>query len=357
MSSPPVSVVMSVFNGELFLSQAVESILLQTFRDFEFVVIDDGSTDSTPEILGEYAVRDSRVRVIRQANKGRAASLNIGIALAKGKYIARMDADDIALPLRLEKQIGFMELHPAIGLLGAVTEVINNVGQLLTVTRPPQEDSEIKSVMLRYNPMCHPSVLMRKEVVHAAGGYRKALLDADDYDLWLRMGERTQFANLDEPLLRYRVHSNQVSIRNMRHQALCVLAARAAATFRRQGGPDPLTGIEEVSQQLLYSLGVTADDIRETLIGVYWYWMEILKPCAPEAALQVVEGFLEGSTSEGLEANVVADAWLTAASLHYRQGRAERALYCLGRAFLRRPIVLGRPVKRAWHYLSRERTR
>src|ERR1700720_4672159 len=118
MKSAPISVVMSVFNGEAFLGQAIESILDQSFLDFEFLIVDDGSTDSTPKIISDYAHRDKRLRVVTHDNKRRAESLNIGIGLASGRYIARMDADDVALPPRLEKQIEFMEQNPEVGVLG-----------------------------------------------------------------------------------------------------------------------------------------------------------------------------------------------------------------------------------------------
>src|ERR1051326_9037935 len=115
MASPHVTVLMSVFNGEDFLAEAVESILAQTFRDFEFLIIDDGSSDGTPEILSRYASRDTRVQTFHQQNKGVIASLNEGLRLARGDYIARMDADDIAFACRLEKQFKFMECHSDVG--------------------------------------------------------------------------------------------------------------------------------------------------------------------------------------------------------------------------------------------------
>jgi glycosyltransferase involved in cell wall biosynthesis len=181
---------MSVFNGPAFPSEAIGSILGQTFRDFEFLVIDDGSTDSTAEILSNYASRDGRMRVLRHENEGRAASLNDGIGSSKGKYVARMDADDIALPHRLLDQIDLMERHPEVGVLGGAVERINAVGPPIDILRPPLEDLEIQSVMLHLNPMWHLTVFMKREIVVALGGYRKASLGTADYDLWLRMAEQ-----------------------------------------------------------------------------------------------------------------------------------------------------------------------
>jgi glycosyltransferase involved in cell wall biosynthesis len=262
-SPPTVSVVMSVYNGERFLSEAVQSILGQSFSDFEFVIVDDGSTDKSSEILAQYMRRDDRIRVHRHTNKGRAVSLNIGIELSKGRYIARMDADDVALPNRLKEQVDFMELHPEVGLLSGSYERIDAKGQPLDTVRLLPRDEEIKVAMLVSNAMCHPAAMFRREVAMACGGYRKVFLDADDYDLWLRMSERIQLANLEQPILRYRVHSKQASIANSRHQMLCVLAARTGAVFRKQGRPDPFSGVEEITPELLGKLGVTKAEIQD----------------------------------------------------------------------------------------------
>jgi glycosyltransferase involved in cell wall biosynthesis len=349
MNSPTtVSVVMSVYNGQAFLSEAIESILGQTLREFEFVVIDDGSTDRTAEILGEYASRDGRLRVLRHENKGRATSLNAGIGLATGKYIARMDADDVAMPYRLEEQVDFLERHAEVGLVGGAIELINATGLVVKTARPPLEDAEIRSVMLRYNPMFHPTVVIRKEVVLAAGGYRKALLDADDYDLWLRMSERSRLANLGTTMVKYRVHSGQVSIRNLEHQTQCVLAARAAAMQRKRGMPDPLSGVEEITPHVLEKLGVTAAEAQEALLGAYEYWTGILELIDAEEALRVIGGLLQLPGAENFPRSALANAWLKAAGIHYRQGRVGKALVSAGRAVLVRPIVAGRPLKSAF---------
>jgi hypothetical protein len=346
MHFPTVSVVMSVFNGQAFLPEAIESIIGQTLREFEFLVVDDGSTDRSAEILAGYASREGRMRVLRHENKGRAESLNIGIQAAISNYIARMDADDIALPHRLKEQIDFMERHPEVGLLGGAVELIGTTGQLIGTMRPPLDDTEIKSLMLLRNPIFHPSVVMRKEVVLASGGYRKALLDADDYDLWLRMGERSRFANLDNTILKYRIHIGQVSVRNMWQQIQCAGAARAAALFRKRGAPDPLSDVDEVTPQLLDTLGVTKAEIQEAFLGAFGHWMQILGPTDPKTALQVVEGLLRLSGAERLPRSILADAWLKAAGIHYRQGSLGRALVSAGRAVAVRPIIAGRPVKR-----------
>ena len=347
MNPPVTSVVMSVYNGQAFLAEAVESILNQTFRDFEFIIIDDGSTDRTAEILTEHERKDGRIRIHRQENNGRAASLNIGIELAQGQYIARMDADDIALPSRLKAQLEFMERHPDVCVLGGAVELIDQQGDVLRTVHPPQEDAEIQSRLLEDNPMWHPTVMMRKEVASGADGYRKALLDADDYDLWLRISERSKLANLKAVVLRYRIHSSQASVGNMRHQMLCVFAARTAAIARRRGGADPLSGIHEITPELVHALGVTPLQIRQSLLGACAYWTDLLSPSDPEAALRVIEGFLQSPEAAPLDRPALADVWLKAARLHYKQGRPSKAISSLGHALLTRPVVAGRHVKRA----------
>lgn len=328
MPNPPVSIVMSVFNGESYLSEAIESILGQTFPDFEFIIIDDGSTDRTPEILADYAAREKRIRILHQQNRGRVESLNTGIGVASGKYIARMDADDIALPLRIEKQFSFMERNHEVGLLGGAFELMNARGEMLRTVSPPVEDADIKTTLAVYNPICHPTVLMRKDVGLAAGLYRKALLDADDYDLWLRIGERSKLANLAESILRYRIHPGQTSVRGMRQQITCVLAARAAASLRSRGLPEPLSDITEITPQLLASLGVTDREFQECFAGASQYWMGLFGQSEPEATLAVAEEALRVCSSEIVGRGFIASAWLLAARIQYRQGRTLKALHC-----------------------------
>ncbi|MHB8753369.1 MAG: glycosyltransferase [Candidatus Acidiferrales bacterium] len=352
MSFPRLCVVMSVFNGQAFLAEAIESILNQTFRDFEFIIIDDGSTDKTAEILSVYARDDARIRVIHHENKGRTASLNIGISVAKGDYIARMDADDIALPDRFQQQIDFLERYAEIGLLGGAIDLIEDTGRVLRTVQPPVEDSEIKSMMLHSNPMWHPSVVMRKDVAVAAGGYRKAFKESEDYDLFLRIGERSQLANLANPVLQYRVHAKQVSVRNMRHQVECLLAARAAASLRKRGRPDPLWDAEEITPEILLSLEVTPEEVRQRFLGSCNYWMHLLKDANGDSALRVIEELLQLSGTGVTDRWIFSDAWLVAAGIHYKAHRPTKALLAAGHAVFLRPIVAGRPLKRALSRLA-----
>jgi hypothetical protein len=338
---------MSVLNGEVFLAEAVESILGQTLRDFEFVIIDDGSTDRTADILSDYATRDGRVRVFRHPNEGRAESLNWGTRLATGRYIARMDADDVALPHRLKDQAELMDARPELGLVGGALEFISRDRRRLATVRPPVEDSILRADMRHCNPFYHPTVMMRKEVAVAAGGYRRALCDADDYDLFLRIAERSQMASLAHPILLYRIHSSQASVTKMAHQALCILAGRAAASLRRRGRPDPLWDVEEVTPELVQKLGVSADEIRREAVKEHVFWMPLLADADPDSALQLIERLMDLCRSGSPERSTASRAWLTAASIHYKQGRLTRAVASAGRGVLAQPVEAARVVKMA----------
>jgi glycosyltransferase involved in cell wall biosynthesis len=205
-NSPLISVLMSVHNGETYLAQAMDSILSQSFSSFEFLVINDASTDDTARILGDYAKRESRICLLsNQKNMGLAWSLNRGLEQANGQYIARMDADDISLPLRLEKQFSYMEEHPGVGVIGTAVEIIDAAGQVICQRMYPSDPIVIRWRLALENPLCHPTVMIRRSVLQDAS-YNSNLHTAQDYDLWCRLGLRTSFANLPQPLLRFRKH-------------------------------------------------------------------------------------------------------------------------------------------------------
>jgi len=202
---------MSVYNGRRYLKEAVESILNQTFKNFEFIIIDDGSTDKSPQILDEYTKRDKRIRVIHQKNIGLTKSLNKALKLAQGKYIARIDADDIAYKSRFKKQVDFLEKHPKVGLVGSYVDVIDEkrktIGQLIY----PTSDKKIKKELIKKNPFCHPSVMFRKEVTEKVGAYNEDFGTAQDYDFWMRISKHYQVANLSKVLGAWRLRKKAIT--------------------------------------------------------------------------------------------------------------------------------------------------
>ncbi|OCC15884.1 Glycosyl transferase, group 2 family protein [Dissulfuribacter thermophilus] len=201
--SSPISVVMSVFNGQRYLREAIDSILDQSFADFEFIIIDDGSTDNTSKIILSYT--DPRIRFIKQKNMGLAAALNRGIKLSNGKYIARMDADDISLPCRLEKQYQFMEENQHILALGSAVELIDMNGTHICYASKSTSYSELKR-QLPSTPFVHPTVMFRRQVFFQAGGYPESFKwGGEDTVLFNKMAQMGQISNLSEPLLKYRI--------------------------------------------------------------------------------------------------------------------------------------------------------
>jgi GT2 family glycosyltransferase len=335
---------MCVFNGERFLHDAVKSILSQSFEDFEFTVINDGSTDRSGEILESYRRQDSRLRVYHQTAQGVIASLTTACGVANGKYIARMDADDVAVRERLETQVAFMEAHPEVGLLGGAVEFINGSGQPLAICTNPVDDGEIRSALLERCAFWHPSVVMRKTVFFRAGGYRNIVIDAEDYDLWLRIAEHSQLANLQEVVLRYRLHPHQVSVRKCRQQALSALAARVAARSRRAGRPDPLTSLTEITPLVLEEIGVSAAAQEAAVAREYRRWIHNLCNAGEyPAALQMLREMFHSSDWKHAENWVIGDIRLVAAQVHWRQRHFGRCAVATGQALLTRPKLLGRP--------------
>jgi glycosyltransferase involved in cell wall biosynthesis len=222
MRAPCVSVLMPVYEGERYLDEAIQSILSQTFRDFELIVIDDGSTDGTPEIIERYRRADGRIRAFEQANHGLAATLNRGLELAQGDYVARMDQDDISFPERLAIQVAFMNAHQQVGICGTWIETFDPFSH--KVLRLPTDDATIRSCLLFESVLPHPSVIMRREVLSKAGlFYDEDCMHAEDYDLWVRASRRTVLANVPEVMLKYRLHSQQVV---RRYEAAKLASAR-----------------------------------------------------------------------------------------------------------------------------------
>jgi hypothetical protein len=325
---------MSVFNGERFLSEAIESILNQTFRDFEFIIINDGSRDGTAPILESHQKRDPRLHVFTQENKGLIASLNRGCGLARGRYIARMDADDMSLPDRLERQVRFMDDHDNVGLLGGAVQVIDDQGSRLQLVHPPQDDETIRSALRSFSfPIFHPAVVMRKQAFDAAGGYRTQFMHAEDYDLWLRIIEGWKVANLPAVVLRKRVHAAGVSVHNLRQQSLSALAAQALASIRAQQGVEPRCDEPAISAVFVEKLGISPAMQRQHLISAYLSWIGVMSEASQhEAVLQLFEELKTLSRPDPVPRPVVSKAMLSAYWVHSRQGRPVRALVSLAKA-------------------------
>jgi glycosyltransferase involved in cell wall biosynthesis len=253
MTGPRVSVVMPVHNAERYLREAIDSILSQTFADFELLVIDDGSTDSSRQIAGSY--NDPRMRRLpNERNEGLVATLNRGVALARGEYIAIMHADDVSLPQRLDVQVRFLDAHQAVALIAAKTLLIDSSGNEVGFWPADQSVTsfgQIRATLPRTNCISHPSVMIRREVV-LSHRYDERHYATEDYDLWLRLvAEGCRIEKVDEILLKYRVHP--ASITGKSHDDYKEVRARAkflTGTIRRGRG----RGMNSFHLQVLMAL-------------------------------------------------------------------------------------------------------
>ncbi|MGV4793001.1 glycosyltransferase [Rhizobium sp. F40D2] len=250
--TPAISVVLPVYNGEAFLREAVESILEQTFTDFELIIINDGSTDGSGPLSRELATLDRRIVLVERPNDGLVSALNEGISRARSNLIARMDADDVAMPERLELQYARMQAEPQLGVLGSFTRLMDKTGSIIRLSDYPVTELEAARFLERGCPIAHPTAMMRREVVLAAGGYRKAFSHCEDYDLWLRVNELGYgIANLPKPLLNYRMHGGNVSAVHREAQELGTLIARLAHRVRKAGLRDPTEGVDRIYSGLI----------------------------------------------------------------------------------------------------------
>lgn len=213
MREPDVSVVLPVYNAASYLAIALESVLEQTFRDLEIVAVDDGSTDRSGAILKDYSRRDGRVRLISRPNTGIVGALNDGVAAARGKIIARMDADDFSLPMRIETQLAFLERRPECVAVGTDVLYTDPEGAPLVLHRPAEHHDGIVMQLLEGNggALIHPSIMFRRDAFEAAGGYRVRYQWIEDLDLYLRLSERGELANIPEVHLYYRQHLQSVN--------------------------------------------------------------------------------------------------------------------------------------------------
>lgn len=234
---PTVSVLMPVYNAARYVADAVESILGQTFADFEFLIVDDGSTDRSRSILERYAAHDGRIRLTSRPNTGYTVVLNELLGLARGELVARMDADDVALPERLARQVDYLRAHPDVVCLGTAVHFIDEAGRFLRDGHPGMDHEAIQERALAGDcPLNHPSVMMRRVAVEAVGGYRAEFEPAEDLDLWLRLVEVGRLVNLPDVLMKYRQHVGSFSEQYQRLQ-LERSAAAVLEACRRRGIP------------------------------------------------------------------------------------------------------------------------
>ena len=315
---PPLSVIMSVHNDAPYLALAVESVLAQTFGDFEFLIVNDGSSDDSGSILDGFAARDPRIRIIHQENRGLIASLNRLVEEARAPLLARMDGDDICLPERFAAQLAFLDAHPDHGVVGTWATCIDEAGVPRANCGERPQTHEGMMANLKDGPLfCHPSVIMRRDLVQAVGGYHAAYRYCEDYDLWLRLSALTRFANLQDRLILYRHSDTQVSTRHFVRQRINAAIAYEAYVERQAGRPDPTDGLGELPDldgvDNLFGRPV-AREIRAGVAAAILYSPTALKGEGYELLLRHIA---DGGRADGL--------WRTAGRLA-RLGEARRAL-------------------------------
>lgn len=230
MQNPKVSVLMSVYNGARYLREAIDSILSQSFNDFEFIIIDDCSNDNSPMILKEYASQDTRIRLItNKFNLGLTRNLNKMIKEARGEYLARFDCDDISLRERFKKQVEFLDNNSKIGMTSLWADIIDVNGNKMRTIKYPTIDEDLRKVLIKYNPFFHPGLMMRKSAVVEAGLYNEDWRFAQDYELYFRIAKKWKLANVPEILLKYRETNSSITADKNRKQVHFVLKAKIKA--------------------------------------------------------------------------------------------------------------------------------
>lgn len=238
-AEPAISVLIAVRDGGRFIDASLASLAGQTFRDFEIVLVDNGSRDGSALLLARWAEREPRLRLFRRERPGIAASLNFAAAQARAPLLAKLDADDLAHPRRLELQHRAMAARPGIGVLGSAAEVIDGAGRRLGFVRPPLGHYELRERLREACPLVHSSVMMRADLFRSAGGYREGLGVAEDYDLWTRLAETGELAAMPEILCSYRIHGDSLTSRRPARMALAGYCVAAAAEARRRGETEP----------------------------------------------------------------------------------------------------------------------
>jgi glycosyltransferase involved in cell wall biosynthesis len=221
-----VTVIIPAYNAEKYLAEAIESILAQSFKNFELIIIDDGSRDCSAEVISRYAIKDSRIVALKNpTNLGIAATRNRGLKTATGQYIAWQDADDISMPGRLQLQVDFLDLHPDVGILGGNIEIFLG-NSVIEKRKYPEGDSELRKCIYRYSPIAQPTAMIRADLFKRVGNYDLELPPAEDLDMTFRIGAIARLANLPVTLIKYRISDSSATSTMSRKMELNSLKIR-----------------------------------------------------------------------------------------------------------------------------------
>ncbi|MGA0133212.1 MAG: glycosyltransferase family 2 protein [Opitutales bacterium] len=338
MEPPAISVLICVFNGERFLRQTLESVLSQDLALFEVVIVDDGSTDRTGDILAEFAAADRRISIHRQENQGLVGARNSGLGLCRSEFVAIIDADDLALPGRFRAQLEYLQSHGEVSAVSSAIQLIDSEGNHLGVRRFPTGTDEVARAMEHSCASCSGAAMFRLDHMRQLGGYRVAYGHAEDYDFWLRLTERFKIDNLPEALTAYRIHEGSLTKRNAAKQTLCALAARLAYQRRKLGQPDlfaPLT--RPVTLADVDKIPLSSPERAEFIVIRFF----ILLDGFEERLLPELERLLEEAwalRSHVHRGRLVRHGLIPGAKALWRHGRRRAGLSWLLRGFSRDPV-------------------
>lgn len=216
-STPAISVITPVYNTEKYIAECINSILKQTFKDFELIIIDDCSTDRTWSIVKKFALKDTRIRAFKnKKNLGIAGNRNKGLSKARGKYVVWQDADDVSMPYRLKMQFEYMERHKRVGIAGGYLKFFNEHNPNMGVRKYATDDTTLRSKIFRYSPVAQPAAIIRRQCLVEVGGYNLAYPPSEDLDMSFRIGEKYRFGNIPKIMIKYRDHPNSVTYRGLR---------------------------------------------------------------------------------------------------------------------------------------------
>lgn len=213
MEKVKISVLMPVYNAEKYLKESIESILNQTFKEFEFIIIDDGSVDDSWKIIGQFALLDKRIISIKNnKNLRTSVTLNKGLRIAKGKYVVRMDADDWSYSDRLQKQYDYMEKYPDVGVSGGTIEVCDKNLKMINKREYPLTDKEARKIIFCFSPFAHPATIWDTKVMKKVGGYNENISLSQDCELYFKAGQFVKFGNVKKTLIKLRTHETSSSV-------------------------------------------------------------------------------------------------------------------------------------------------
>ena len=250
----PLTVLMPAFNAERYVGETIESVLAQSYRDFEFLIVNDGSSDGTARVLASYAGRDARIRVLSHANQGVGRTIDRGLNEARGDLIAIIEADDVMLPGRLEKQVAFMNEHLDYVVVGGYLRIIDPDGRAIGLRRYPTTDDALRARIVMYDPLGHPSLMFRRAEALACGSYTARFWTGSDYDFLLRLAQRGRMANLPEPLTAYRFHPNSIKSQRTLEQLRETLRIKRVAYEEYGYAESPLAKAVNFGQTVLTRL-------------------------------------------------------------------------------------------------------